>query len=375
MIVSLKVALKISFITINSNLMKRKFVMLSIIVLLINAEVYAQKDQIKSAQIDYESGRYQDALGILKASEYLIVNATDEEKSDFYFLKGNVLKAMAGKNIDVATNSQLASDAYRELFNAENESGKFKHTLQANVALREMKFKLINDAATDFKAGKFNECADKSYNAYLFDKKDTLYLYNAASTSMTAKNYDKAMKYYEELKKINYSGKGTVFYAVNKKTKGEESFVSAIARDISINEGTYEKPRNEVSVSKKMEINKNLAFIYLEKNDAVNAEIFYNKVLEVDPNYVDAYINIAYLKLGAKKALMDEMSNLGNSPKEMELYDKLKVKKDDLVKSVIPYLKKALAIEPKNQDVANSLLGVYRSLDMTTEYNELKGRI
>jgi tetratricopeptide (TPR) repeat protein len=374
MIVSLKVALKISFITINSNLMKRKFVMLSI-VLLINAGVYAQKDQIKSAQIDYESGRYQDAFGILKASEYLIVNATDEEKSDFYFLKGNVLKAMAGKNIDVATNSLSASDAYRELFNAENESGKFKHTLQANVALREMKFKLINDAATDFKAGKFNECADKSYNAYLFDKKDTLNLYNAASTSMAAKNYDKAMKYYEELKKINYSGKGTVFYAVNKKTNGEESFVSASARDISINEGTYEKPRNEVSVSKKMEINKNLAFIYLEKNDAVNAEIFYNKVLEVDPNYVDAYINIAYLKLGAKKALMDEMSNLGNSPKEMELYDKLKVKKDDLVKSVIPYLKKALAIEPKNQDVANSLLGVYRSLDMTTEYNELKGRI
>jgi len=190
--------------------MKRKFVMLSI-VLLINAGVYAQKDQIKGAQIEYQSGRYQDAYGILKSCEYLIFNSTDEDKSEFYFLKGNVLKAMAEKNIDKVNNFASAFVAYQELIKAENESGKFKYTLQTNVALREMKFKLVNEAAADFKAGKLNESAEKSYNVYLFDKKDTLNLFNAASTSMTAKNYDTAIKYYEELKRINYSGKGTVF--------------------------------------------------------------------------------------------------------------------------------------------------------------------
>jgi tetratricopeptide (TPR) repeat protein len=353
--------------------MKRKFVMLSI-VLLINAGIYAQKSQIKGAQVEYEAGRYQDAFGILKSSEYLIFNSTDEDKSEFYFLKGKVLRAMAGQNIDMVNNMALAAGAYQELIKAENESGKFKYTLQSNVALREMKSTLMNGAAADFKAGKLNESSEKSYNAYLFDKKDTLNLYNAASSSMSAKKYDNALKYFEELKKINYSGKGMVFYAINKKTKDEESFVSASAREAEINAGNFEKPRNVVSVSKKLEINKNLAFIYLERNDAVNAEMYYNKVLEMDPNYIDAYINIVYLKLGAKKSLMDEMNNLGNSPKEMALYDQLKIKKDNIVKSVIPYLKKALLIEPKNQDVANSLLGVYRSLDMTAEYNELKAR-
>ncbi|WP_189337135.1 tetratricopeptide repeat protein [Flavobacterium laiguense] len=354
--------------------MKRKFVMLSI-VLLINAGIYAQKDQIKSAQIEFESGRYQDALGILKSSEYLIFNSTDEDKSEFYFLKGNVLKALAGKNIDMVNNLSSASAAYQELIKAENESGKFKYTLPANVALREMKFKLVNEAAADFQAGKFNESSEKSYNVYLFDKKDTLHLYNAASTSMEVKNYDNAMKYYEELIKINYSGKGTVFYAVNIKTKTEESFVSASVREVSIKTGAYEKPRNEVSSSKKLEINKNLAFIYLEKNDAEKTEMRYNKVLELDPNCIDAYINIAYVKLGSKKALVDQMNNLGNTPKEMELYDQLKIKKDNIVRSVIPYLKKAMLIEPKNQDVAKSLMGVYRSLEMTAEYDELKTRI
>lgn len=353
--------------------MKRKFVMLSI-VLLINAGIYAQKSQIKGAQVEYGSGRYQEAFGILKSTEYLIYNSTDEDKSEFYFLKGNVLKAMAGKNIDMVNNMALACGAYQDLIKAEYESGKFKYTLQANVALREMKSTLMNGAAADFKAGKFNESSEKSYNVYLFDKKDTLNLYNAASTSMTAKNYDNAIKYYEELKKINYSGKGIVFYATNKKTKDEESFVSTIVREEGINSGAYEKPRNVMSVSKRTEINKNLAFLYLEKNDLGKAEMYYNKVLEMDPNYIDAYINIAYVKLESKKALTDEMNNLGNSAAEMQLYDKLKLKKDDLVRSVIPYLKKALVIEPKNQDVAKSLLGVYRSLDMTTEYNELKAR-
>ncbi|WP_348823338.1 tetratricopeptide repeat protein [Flavobacterium aestuarii] len=351
--------------------MKRKFVILSI-VLLINVGVNAQKAQIKEAQAVFSSGKSQDALGILKKTEYMIVNATDEDKSDFYYLKGNVLKDMATKGVDAANNFSLASEAYQELIKAENEAGKYRFTLQANTALKEMKSKLVNGAVDDYKANKFKESAEKSYKVYLFDKRDTLNLFNAASASMVAKDYDSAIKYYEELKRINYSGKRIIYYATNKKTKEEDSFVSAGARDSGIQVGLYEKPRDEFSSSKRFEINKNLAYIYLEKNDFEKAEICYNKVVELDPKYIDAYINLAYVKLESKKTLVDQMSALGNTPKEMQQYDELKIKKDNLVKSAIPYLKKALDIDPKNQDVIKSLMGVYRSLDMTNEYNALK---
>jgi tetratricopeptide (TPR) repeat protein len=351
--------------------MKRKFVMLSI-VLLINVGVYAQKDQIKNAQLFFDGGNSKEALIVLNKTEYLIFNSTDEDKSEFYFLKGNVLKDLASKNIDKTSNLALASGAYQELIAAENESGKFKYTLQANIALREMKSTLVNGASDDYKAGKYKESAEKSYNVYLFDKKDTLNLFYAASSSLTAKDFDTAIKYYEELKKVNYSGKGIIFYAVNKKTRAEESFTSASVREANIKAGLYELPRNENSPSKRLEINKNLAYLYLDKNDFAKAEICYNKVLELDPNFIDAYINIAYVKLESKKAFTDEMNALGNSPKEMQQYDQLKAKRDDLVRTVIPYLKKALVIEPKNQDVIKSLMGVYRSLDMTNEYNALK---
>lgn len=341
-------------------------------VLLINVGVNAQKAQIKEAESVFSKGKSQDALGILKKTEYLITNATDEDKSDFYLLKGNVLKDLASKNIDAANNFSLASEAYQELIRAENESAKYKYTLEANTALKEMKSQLVNGAIADYKANKFKESSEKSYKVYLFDKKDTLNLFNAASASMTAKDYDAALKYYEELKKINYSGKRIIYYATNKKTKEEDAFVSAGARNSGILLALYDKPRDEFSPSKKFEINKNLAYIYLEKNDYEKSEICYNKVLELDPKYIDAYINLAFLKLESKKALVEQMSALGNTPKEMEQYDELKIKKDNMVKSAIPYLKKALDIDPKNQEVLKSLLGVYRSLDMTSEYNALK---
>lgn len=351
--------------------MKKKLKILSML-LLINVAAFAQKDQIKEAQSLFDKGKSQESLAILNKTEYLILNAPDEDKSDFYFLKGNVLKDLAVKNIDAANNFTLASQSYQDVFLYENESGKFKYTVKANMALKEMKSSLVNGAMADFKAEKYKESAEKSFKVYLFDKKDTLNLVNAAASSVNAKDYDSAIKYYEILKKINFSGKGVLYYATNKKTKEEDVFISPKARESAILQGLYEKPRTESVPSKKIEVNNNLAYSYLEKKDYAKAETVYNYVLELDPNYIDAYINLAYLKLQVKKDLADEIASLGNSAADMQKYDKLNARKDDITRSAIPYLKKALTIEPKNTDAAKTLLGVYRSLDMTNEYNALK---
>lgn len=351
--------------------MKKNLMMLSCL-LLISIGAFAQKDQIKEAQTLFDKGKSEEAIAILNKTEYLILNAPDEDKSDFYFLKGNVLKDLAVKNIDAANNFTLASQSYQDVFLYENESGKFKFTAKANIALKEMKSSLVNGAMADFNAGKFKESAEKSYKVYLFDKKDTLNLYNAAASSVNAKDYDSAIKFYETLKKINFSGKGILYLATNKKTKEEDVFLSPKAREAAVLGGLYEKPRTQSVPSKKIEVNSNLAYSYMEKKDYAKAESTYNYVLELDPNYVDAYINMAYLKLQMKKDLADEIAMLGTSAAEMQKYDKLNARKDDVARSAIPYLKKVLTIEPKNSDATKTLLGVYRSLDMTNEYNALK---
>jgi len=351
--------------------MKKNFTILSFL-LLININAFAQKDEIKNAQSLYDKGKVQEALTILKKIEYLIINAPDDMKSDFFYLKGNVCKNLATNNIDPSSNFSLAVGAYQDVLLYENDSHNYKYAFKANLALKDMKSKLVDGAYADYKAGKFKESADKSYEVYVFDKKDTLNLYNAAAASLTGKDYLSSIKYYGELKKINYSGKGVVYYATNKNTKAEEAFASISARDSNIKEGLYEKPRNVFPPSKKEEILIALAFSYLERNDYVNSENYYQEALQVNPNCVNCYINLVYIKMQLKKALVDQMDVLGNSPKEMKEYDKLNGQKDEIIKSAIPYLKKALVIEPKNEDAIKSLLGIYRALDMTNEYNTLK---
>jgi len=351
--------------------MKKNFKIL-LLLLSINIGAYAQKEEIKEAQSYYSKGKNQEALAILKKIEYLIINAPVEVKSDFYFTKGNVYKDLASKNVDAAANFALAVGAYQDVLLYENDSQIYKYAFKASLALKEMKSKLVDGAYNDYKAEKFKESADKSYEVYLFDKKDVRNLFNAASAAFAAKDYKSAIKYFEELKKLNYTGEVVIFYATNKKTKQEEAFISMSAREAGIQEGLYEKPRNVNPPSKKEEILISLAFSYMETNDYCSAEKYYEDALQVNQNCMTCFINLAYVKIQFKKELLDLMGTLGNSPAEMKQYDRLDAQKDEIVKSAIPYLKKALSIEPKNESATKSLLGIYRSLNMTGEYNALK---
>ena len=350
---------------------------------------------------------------------------------------------MANKKVSTDTNLSLAAKAYQDLIDVEKASGKGKYSAQAAASVTDIKFKLINAAIADSKIDKHSESAKKLYDAYLLDKKDTINLYYAASTYVNAKEYDKALELYDNLKKLNYSGKGTSYFAINKLTNAEDFFNTAKERDLSVKIGTHEKPRTEMVPSKRGEIYKNMALILVEKgrteeakkaisearmanpddtslvlteanlyletkdfetykkligeilaknpNDAdltfnlgvisgnagnkVDAEKYYLRAMEIKPDYINAYINLAALKLDGEKVIIDEMNKLGTSTKDMKRYDELKVKRENIFKSVIPFLKKGYELDPANVDVAKTLLNVYSALEMTAEYKALKAKM
>ena len=422
--------------------MKSKYAILAS-VFLISVAAFAQKDQIKAAEKALKGGNSLEAVSILQGAESLIPNATDAEKAQYFFVKGNALLDLANKKVEEGKNLSLAAKAYQDLLAVEKASGKDKYSSQATASILDIKFKLLNSAIADSKTEKYAEGAEKLYDAYLLDKKDTLNLYYAASTYVNAKNFDAALKLYIELKDLNYSGKGVNYLALNKLTGQEDLFSNTQDRDRVVKIGTHEKPRNEVIPSKRGEINKNIALIliqngkteeakkaisearkanpddssltlaeanlYLETkdfetykklvsevldknpNDAdlifnlgvlsanaknpVDAEKYYKRVMEINPNYINAYINLAALKLEDEKVIIDEMNKLGTSPKDMKRYDVLKNQRFDLFRSAIPYLVKAVEIDPTNIDVAKTLMNVYSALEMTEEYKSLKAKI
>ncbi|WP_264566785.1 tetratricopeptide repeat protein [Flavobacterium sp. N3904] len=421
--------------------MKKNYTIVAIL-LLFAGTIHAQKNQIKAAEKEVNNGNPQDALIILKSIEFQVYNAKDEDKALYYFVQGNALVGLADKNIDESKNLILALQSYQELAKVESESGKSNYYGQVKGSSRSLKEKLVKNAISDSKKNKYIESANMYYEAYLLDKKDTINLYSAATAFVNGKDFISALKHYETLKAIDYSGTGTFYYAVNKTTKTEERFLKAYDRDHLINDGTYEKPRNEIGLSKRGLIYKNIALIYFQNgdnekaknaisdarkknpednslalaeaelslvskdyvsykklvtalsqknpndldvifnlgvlstkaNNTVDAENFYLKAIGIDPKDIKSYINLSILKLESVKVINDDMDKLGTSPIEMKKYDMLKTKKEEIYKSVIPYLKKAIEIDPKDTEISQNLLSVYNALDMTAEYKDLKDR-
>jgi hypothetical protein len=71
--------------------------------------------------------------------------------------------------------------------------------------------------------------------------------------------------------------------------------------------------------------------------DVVNAEKYYARTMEINPQYVNAYMA---LKLEAENAVIAQMNKLGNSDKDMKRYAVLKLKDKTYLKALFLILRK-----------------------------------
>jgi hypothetical protein len=99
-------------------------------------------------------------------------------------VKGNVYLDLADKNIGQTKPVCSGSGIFR--FNSCQASGNRKYSGDAATSITKIKYKLINSAIADSKESKHSTSANKLYEAYLLDRKDTINLYYAASTYVNA---------------------------------------------------------------------------------------------------------------------------------------------------------------------------------------------
>ncbi|MFB9055603.1 tetratricopeptide repeat protein [Mariniflexile ostreae] len=135
-----------------------------------------------------------------------------------------------------------------------------------------------------------------------------------------------------------------------------------------IEEATKKDPANP-------ELQYNLGVIASESGDIDSAKKYYKKAVELDPKYVNAYINLAALILGEEEVYVKEMNGLGNSKKDNLRYDELKEARQQLYRDALPYLTKALEINPENIDAAKTLMNIYSILGETDNYKDMKAKV
>lgn len=99
---------------------------------------------------------------------------------------------------------------------------------------------------------------------------------------------------------------------------------------------------------------------------------YYQKAINANPKYADAYFNIAIVKIDKDQKLVDEMNSLGTSAKDNKRYDEIKKERVVLFKDALPFLEKNVELDPSNIDAKRTLLNIYSFLDMTDKYKALK---
>lgn len=285
--------------------------------LLVSVSSFAQKDELKALKKIYgkEEIKGEDLAqykSLVNTVQPLAVEEGDKVYANFYKCMVPVLdylaldKTMTPLQIQLAMAKFVSPKSITELaqgLNAtldyEKKSGKKIQTEDIIETIASFKPEMLNYAIALGNQKKNKESAEVLYAIYQLDKKDQEILYYAANYAVNGQDYDAALKYYNELKSIGYTGEGTMYYAKNKATGADENYTSKETRDNLVSLGTHILPREEKIPSRKGEIVKNIALIYMEQgknNEAKEALVEARKENPDDVGLITSQADV-YLKM------------------------------------------------------------------------------
>ncbi|RXR22887.1 tetratricopeptide repeat protein [Flavobacterium stagni] len=116
----------------------------------------------------------------------------------------------------------------------------------------------------------------------------------------------------------------------------------------------------------------NLGVTSGNNNQLAEAEKYYNQVIKIDPNYINAYLNLSDIVLRPDAKMVEEMNKLGTTAKDQKRYEALKAERQALFNKAMPILEKAYQLDPSNDIVKTNLLSVYRFLELSDKVKQLK---
>lgn len=119
----------------------------------------------------------------------------------------------------------------------------------------------------------------------------------------------------------------------------------------------------------------NLGVVSANSKQLKEAEKYYRRAIEIDPKYVDAYINLSEILLRGDEPIFQEMNKLGTSDKDNKRYEVLNAQRKAIFNSIVPLLEKALLVKEDNVAAQKTLLSMYKVLEMTDKAKELKAKI
>ena len=341
-----------------------------------------------------------------------------DEKTWFY--RGKIYHSIF-ESKDEKFKEQKAN-ALNEAFTSYKKSleldAKKEYSSEIMQRLTVVQVQYINLGVGQFEAKTFDKAVTSFENAVslaaIFQKIDTLALYNAALSAERALQYDKAVEYYTKLigykygeAKI-YSFLANIYKLQKNEVKAQETIKEGRAaypndKNLTIEELNYYlaqgkfkeavanlnlaiagDPNNQLLYFSLGTIYDNLANPPKEKPQVTEAEYIeysqkaeeaYKKALMLKPDYFDALYNLGalYFNQGVK------INEMANTIKDNAKYAKEIKVADDKFTLSLPYLEKAEEIGTDDKktytDLLNTLKQLYARTNQTDKYNKVKAKL
>jgi len=113
----------------------------------------------------------------------------------------------------------------------------------------------------------------------------------------------------------------------------------------------------------------NVGVMNLEQKNTEEAIRNFEKAIELNPEFTEAYQNIGTAIIDKTLPIVEEMNkNLSDFDK----YDKLLAEQKEIYKEALPYYEKAYELNRDNIGVVQTLLGLYENMEMTEKLEALK---
>lgn len=404
--------------------------------LLLSSLSFSQKNEIKAAEKALKTGSFSEAKSILSSAENLVTKADAKTQAKFYYLKAKAFygnAAKPGPDLNVITESidkvksaegsskgkytvlvsVIESKLLNDIITVANNTYQDKSYLKSSeafetayslsqsdtlylyyaastavtvpdydlalkhyVKLRELGYygqetiyKAVNKTTGEVETFESEQMRDfsiksKSHDSPSVEKtkpKSAEIIKNISLIYISKGDNEQAVKYIKQARQENPDDLDLLFSEANVQLKlnNKQAF-----KDLML-EATEKDPENP-------ELQFNLGVITSESGDNKLAETYYRKAIELDPQYADAYLNLAAVILVQEEPLVEQMNNLGTSKADNLKYDKLLEQRQSLYKAAVPFLSKRLDLKPKDIETARTLMNIYSVIGDTDKYKELK---
>ncbi|MEI6865072.1 tetratricopeptide repeat protein [Flavicella sp.] len=334
--------------------MKNKLSLL--IMLALSVSVFAQKKELKEAEKSLKKKEYTAAIEQLKVVEPLLENAKDKLKQKYYYLKAKSIYG-DGENRE---NTKSAAIAFKELIAFEKKIGSDKYLNESEVFLSDFIQETAKSGSESYGDKNYKQASIQFEEVYMFSKKDTSFLDNAALSAYYDNDYDRSIMLYKKLLELEYTGIFKKFRAKNVVDNEYLNFGTKVEMDRQVLMKVAIEPEVIMTKSRTGDIAKNIALSYIAKGDdqaALDAIAKAKKSFPNDYTLVISEANI-YYKLGDNEKFLAGLKEaISIQPNDPQLYYNVGVitLEEGYLEESLESFKKAVELKPDYADAYNNI--------------------